>query len=55
MFKEDSPEEDIAIGSNKLDVKNLVILIGGSAKEDKYKKIIKQLGGKHIEDLTEKF
>ncbi len=29
--------------------------MGGKAKADKYKDIIKKLGGKYIEDLDEKF
>ena len=35
--------------------KKTVILVGGKAKEDKYKKLIGQLGGKAIEDLDEDF
>jgi len=31
------------------------VLVGGKAKDDKYKKIIQQLGGKYIEDLDEPF
>ncbi len=35
--------------------KKLVVLVGGKAKDDKYKRIITQLGGKAIEDLDEQF
>ena len=33
----------------------MVVLVGGKAKEDKYKKLISQMGGKVIEDLDEDF
>ncbi len=32
-----------------------MILVGGNAKEDKFKRILKTLGGKVIEDLDEDF
>jgi len=32
-----------------------VVLVGGQAKNEKYKKIVQLLGGKYIEDLDEEF
>ena len=33
----------------------LVVLVGGQAKSEKFKKIVQSLGGKYIEDLDEEF
>jgi hypothetical protein len=32
-----------------------VVLVGGQAKNEKYKKIVQSMGGKYIEDLDEEF
>jgi len=50
------PQDDLLALESKLSLKrNLVILLGGKAKEDKYQKIISKLGSRHIEDLNEHF
>ena len=32
-----------------------MVLVGGQAKNEKYKKIVQSMGGKYIEDLDEEF
>ena len=51
----DSQGDDDLLVNKLAHKRNLVILLGGKAKEDKYQKIITKLGSRHIEDLNEHF
>ena len=49
--------EDLKV-NKRLSIKRggkLTILVGGKAKDDKYKKLIQTLGGKYLEDLDEDY
>jgi BRCA1 C Terminus (BRCT) domain len=51
----DSQGDDDLSGNKLAQKRNLVILLGGKAKESNYQKIITKMGSRHIEDLNERF